>query len=99
MSAPICHRTIAPTWRFGNEATREDAARARYPETASCIGSACALWVPEVLNGCRTHAGPDDFTDFHSVTRPDADLAPTGRGWCAENTRRTPWADPAKVAQ
>jgi hypothetical protein len=51
---PICHLTIGPVWRYGNEATNEDLARARYPESGPCIGSACTLWLPDMQHWNKT---------------------------------------------
>jgi hypothetical protein len=106
VSTPICPRTLAPIWRFGNEATNEDLARARYPEAAPCTGSRCALWVPEVhanKGGTPSGIGPRGEGSVDSTRLVDRNDnpgwwrgEPTGNGWCAENLRRPPWADPAK---
>ena len=51
----------------------------------ACIGSKCALWVPEDNN--HDGAGPAPF---------GGSVAPkTGKGFCNDNLRATPWADPA----
>ena len=54
-----------------------------------CIGSACAMWVPEV------GAADDPRPATVGWTSADRYAESTGRGWCAENLRREPWADPA----
>lgn len=53
-----------------------------------CIGSACALWVPEVR--------PDNPKHYPFLRCDGAtDITPTGRGVCADNLRAAPFDDPA----
>lgn len=84
MKTPKCHRTFAVPVYMGSNGSYD------------CIGSACAMWVPEFDNG--TH-GKDSIL----VANPSShDLANatlsffTGLGWCADNPNREPWPDPAK---
>lgn len=99
MDTPICPRTLAPVWRFGNEATNEDLARSRYPDATSCIGSECALWVHEAAKVQHLETNREQLVllDPHR----DRDIANvvtyrrTGNGLCADNLRAVPWPDPA----
>lgn len=89
MSPPICHRTLTPGGgprTFGGH----------------CLGSACSLWVPEAkaLNGTAANGIPAVSLDgegdpWSRVGDARWTLAPTSRGWCADNLRREPWPDPA----
>lgn len=68
------------------------AAITRISSASPCIGSACALWVPEVH--------PADFRR-HRFLRPEGDATgtPTGRGVCADNLRAAPFDDPEGLAE
>jgi hypothetical protein len=96
----ICHRTLGHT---------EAAARVvgfKGPLLAdgkTCIGSRCAMWVPELVplseaggrprrggwHMPRKGAGRDGWAAAAEQDRL------VGRGWCADNLRREPWGDPA----
>lgn len=91
MSRPTCHRTLVT----GSVALRETVG-------TPCIGSACALWVPEV----RWNVVGDDnglYAAPIALTGPrnegDDSRATTGRGWCADNLRTPPWSDPTQPTE
>lgn len=95
MSPPICHRTLAPAaWTAGPNGPVHES-----PTERECIGSRCALWVPEIeargyvgprVAGSAERRVPADQDDHFTTGKP------SGRGWCAENLRATPWVDPAR---
>lgn len=55
---------------------------------AYCLGSRCVKWVPELNHG---NGIPEDG-GYSSA-------AITGNGWCCDNTRRAPYADPSAPAK
>lgn len=59
---------------------------------ASCIGSACAKWVPQV----------DTIQGVVVCPEPEGEggsrYPETGFGWCSDNLRRMAFADPAADA-
>jgi hypothetical protein len=92
----ICHRTLGHT---------EAAARVvgfKGPLMAdgkTCIGSRCAMWVPEHGSTSLDSSGPviPGGGRMYTCTPGNFDVGdPTGRGWCADNLRREPWGDPAE---
>lgn len=99
VSAPFCHRLLAArTSISGDEyldATKAPGVR--------CIGSACAMWVPQLsastLVAAQREFSPGDMIDRDpnsGTTYRHVACKTTGLGWCADNPRATPWADPAK---
>jgi hypothetical protein len=91
----ICHRTLGHT---------EAAARVvgfKGPLMAdgkTCIGSRCAMWVPEHGSTSLDSSGPvipGGGSQFSASPVRFERGCPTGRGWCADNLRREPWGDPA----
>jgi len=63
------------------------AAITRLSSASPCLGSACALWVPEV----RYESGLSP-----QLVLSDSTFGRTGRGYCADNLRRAAWEDPAR---
>lgn len=91
MDTPICHRTIGPE-RHWNNLSDEERTRGAVAEKGPCIGSRCAMWVPSLdADGEPAGEGLGGFW-----ANPENRDRPNGLGWCADNLRRAPWADPAK---
>lgn len=83
----ICHRGIGA-------ANRIDGAR---QTPGGCVGSACPMWVPEVTRKGGAH-GTHDVLEPAPANPRAGDGKLTNLGWCADNLRRAPWADPTVPA-
>ncbi len=104
----ICHRFTAAiiTGRAVETAGVQgwdSSALAAMKQAVPCIGSQCAMWVPEIAAdgyiGVRCE-GPRSarWTKDRNYNDQLSDGPPSGRGWCADNLRRNPVADPALAA-
>lgn len=88
---PICPMLMADVYEVPDRGSAPGHLSAEHPR---CLGSDCALWVPEMD---RAHPTNDTYLPAqHPEGNPARKMMPTGRGWCAKNLRRPPWQDPAE---
>jgi len=100
MSIPKCHRTIGASTVLVDGLNIYETEHA--PDPTPCIGSACAMWTPDVGRNAGNESAPAWVTLGDSYNHAkDSREADTGRkrltvvGWCADNPNREPWPDPA----
>lgn len=93
METPICPRTIGPDRPYLCGSGLEPRWERWIPKPRPCLGSRCALWVPEVMS--EDGPVPADVAPGCNCIYGGPDATPTGRGWCVDNLRRPPWPDPA----
>lgn len=104
MSAPVCHRLMGMPVVHTDGDNINTIALAQNDRTGClCLGSLCALWVPEIESNARVAPRLEGSREARYGVDSNyntciEDGKHSGRGWCAENLRRTPFADPAKPA-
>ncbi len=84
MSTPLCPALLAA--HAASMVNVQDSpinCMPRVIEGSACLGSRCVKWVPETKRGEGVPAEGGYASDL------------TGNGWCSDNLRRAPFADPS----